>query len=68
MSARELSESEVRSMTERLERIYKKKFEVSVRLDPAFIGGVRIEMGDRRIDGTVAGRLEELTRSLFAQN
>lgn len=67
-TARELPESELRSMVERLEQLYKKKFEVTVRRDPSLIGGVRIAMGDRLIDGTVAGRLEELSRTLFAHN
>jgi F-type H+-transporting ATPase subunit delta len=66
-SARDLSSEEVRSLVERLERVYGKKFEATVRQDPQLIGGVRIAMGDRVIDGSVAGRLEELTRTLFAQ-
>lgn len=67
-SARELPESELRSLVDRLERVYGKKFDAEVRVDPSLIGGVRITMGDRRIDGTVAGRLEELSRTLFAHN
>jgi F-type H+-transporting ATPase subunit delta len=67
-TARELSGDELKAMVARLERTYNKKFEASVKLDPSLIGGVRIAMGDRMIDGSVSGRLEELTRSLFASN
>jgi F-type H+-transporting ATPase subunit delta len=67
-TARELSKAELDAMVARLEQTYGKKFEASVTLDPSLIGGVRIAMGDRVIDGSVAGRLEELTRSLFASN
>jgi F-type H+-transporting ATPase subunit delta len=67
-SAREIAPGELSALVEKLERAYGKKFEASVKLDPALIGGVRIAMGDRVIDGSVAGRLEELTRTLFASN
>lgn len=67
-TARDLPEQELRALVERVESLYKKKFDVTVRHDPSLIGGVRIAMGDRVIDGTVAGRLEELSRTLFAQN
>ncbi|MDP9025462.1 MAG: ATP synthase F1 subunit delta [Candidatus Eremiobacteraeota bacterium] len=67
-TARVLPQTELTTMVERLEHVYGKKFDVSVRHDASLIGGVRIMMGDRRIDGTVAGRLEELARNLFAHN
>ena len=65
-SARKLTRDELHALVERLERIYAKKFDVTQIVDPRMIGGVRILMGDRRIDGTVAGRLEALSRTLFA--
>lgn len=66
-SARELPADELRSIVGRLEKLYGKKFAVTQRVQPGLIGGVRILMGDRRVDGTVEGRLEELSRTLFAR-
>ncbi len=67
-SARKLDRDELGVLVERLERIYGKKFRVTETVDPALIGGVRIMMGDRRIDGTISGRLDALARELFATN
>jgi F-type H+-transporting ATPase subunit delta len=67
-SAKPLSAEELAATVARLETIYGKKFEVKQVVDPSAIGGVRILMGDRRVDGTVAGRLDTLARSLFARN
>jgi F-type H+-transporting ATPase subunit delta len=66
-SARVLTGDELSSFVARLEKIYGKKFDVTQTVDPELIGGVSIMMGDRRIDGSVEGRLEELSRTLFAQ-
>jgi F-type H+-transporting ATPase subunit delta len=37
---------------------------LNVVVDPAVMGGVRVEIGDEVIDGTVAGRLTEAGRLL----
>jgi F-type H+-transporting ATPase subunit delta len=63
-SARALDAAEYRDLIERLERLYGKKFEVTQRVDADLIGGLRLLMGDRRIDATVAGRLDALARQL----
>jgi F-type H+-transporting ATPase subunit delta len=67
-SAQPLSKDELEKTVARLQALYSKKFEVRQVVDPNVIGGVRILMGDRRIDGTVAGRLDTLARTLFASN
>ncbi len=68
VSAKQLDASELASLVGGLEKAYGKKFDVTQAVDPSLIGGVRVTMGDRRLDGSVAGRLEELSRELFAQN
>ncbi len=65
-SAKALTDVELSALVSRLETLYAKKFDVTQRVDANLIGGVRVTMGDRRIDGSVSGRLEELTRTLFA--
>ena len=57
-----------RDIVTRLEKRYGTQFEVTQRVDPDVIGGLRLTLGDRRIDGTVAGRLDELSRGLFASS
>jgi F-type H+-transporting ATPase subunit delta len=67
-SARELGEGELKALIAQLEHRYGKKFEVTRVVDPSVIGGVRILMGDRRIDATIAGRLDALARELSTSN
>jgi F-type H+-transporting ATPase subunit delta len=66
-SARPLERAEYASLIERLERLYGKRFEVAQVIDPSLIGGLRIMMGDRRIDATISGRLNSLARDLAQQ-
>lgn len=67
-SARPLDGPELDALVARLSRNQRKAFEVTARVEPALLGGVRITMGGRRVDGTVAGRLDELARELFTEN
>jgi len=68
VSARALGPGELDAIVARLGRLYGKTFDVTARTDPTLLGGVRITMGDRRIDGSLAGRFDELARELFARN
>lgn len=63
-SARPLDRTERARLIARLEAVYGKKFEVTEVLDPSLIAGVRIMMGDRRLDDSIAGRLDALAREL----
>ena len=63
-SARALSPGEFDAIVERLAQAYRTKFDVTQSVDPDLIGGVRITMGDKRADGTIAGRLDDIARLL----
>jgi F-type H+-transporting ATPase subunit delta len=63
-SARTLDRAEYARLVERFEAHYQKKFEVTEIVNPELIGGLRIMIGDRRIDATISGRLNALAREL----
>lgn len=63
-SARPLAAADRTRLLAQLEAIYRKKFEVTEVVNPSLIGGLRIVMGDRRIDATISGRLNALARDL----
>jgi len=63
-SARPLSQGDLDALVAKLAAAYKTSFDVTQNVDPELIGGVRITMGDKRIDGTIAGRLDDLARML----
>ncbi|MGP6155943.1 MAG: ATP synthase F1 subunit delta [Vulcanimicrobiaceae bacterium] len=64
VSARPLGQDEIDRIVTRLSRVNGAHYEVAVRVDPRLLGGVRITMGDRSIDGSIAGRLDNLAREL----
>jgi F-type H+-transporting ATPase subunit delta len=60
VSARPLEKSELDALVQRLAAAYRTTFDVTQSVDPSLIGGIRITMGDRQIDGTIAGRLDDI--------
>ncbi|MDR2538250.1 MAG: ATP synthase F1 subunit delta [Bifidobacteriaceae bacterium] len=47
-----------------LEQKYGRNVEVAITVDPALIGGVKIQIGSDFVDGTVLGKLEEFSNEL----
>jgi F-type H+-transporting ATPase subunit delta len=64
ISARPLAQADLDALVAKLTAAFKTPFDVTQTVDPDLIGGVRIMMGDKLIDGTIAGRLDDLARML----
>ncbi len=63
-TAFELSDDEARSIVEQIERASGRKVEATRSVDPELIGGLVLQAGTRRVDASVRGRLERLSREL----
>jgi F-type H+-transporting ATPase subunit b len=64
VSALPLSEKEQAAIRADLRQKIGAQAEVAFRVDPAILGGLKIRVGDRVIDGTMAGRLAGLRQSM----
>jgi F-type H+-transporting ATPase subunit delta len=62
--ARELPAAEVQRLQGLLARQYGRPVQLNVVVDPQVMGGLKVEIGDDVIDGTVASRLDEARRRL----
>lgn len=63
-TAVELTDEQTSRLVAGLARVYGRQVAVHVLVDPGLRGGLRVRVGDEVIDGSVAGRLEELRRRL----
>ena len=63
-SAITLSDQQQRRLADALTRIYRRDITLHLEVDPGLVGGLVIQVGDEVIDGSVAGRLDELGRRL----
>lgn len=57
-----LSEAQEQRLTSTLSRIYGREISVSVDVDPTVLGGLRVQVGDDVIDGSIAGRIDDIQR------
>ena len=65
-SAFELTESQLAELVQRLEKRTGRKVRTQVRVDRALIGGVRVVLGDKVIDGSARAQLAALETALKA--
>ncbi len=62
--AQPLSASDRERLSAALRRQYEREIQLNVVVDPDVIGGIRVEIGDDIIDGTVASKLNDARRAL----
>ena len=63
-TAYELSDKEAQSIVETIEKASGRTVEATRSVDPSLIGGIVLEVGSFRADGSVRGRLERLRHEL----
>lgn len=62
--ARELTEAERARLEQALSTQYGRPVHLNIEVDPSLLGGMRVEIGDDVIDGTVVSRLDDARRRL----
>ena len=60
----ELSDEEAKSIVQTIEKASGRKVEATRSVDPSLIGGIVLQIGSHRADGSVRGRLERLRHQL----
>ena len=63
-TAYELSEKEASSIVATIEKASGRTIEATRAVDPSLIGGIVLQVGSHRADGSVRGRLERLRHEL----
>jgi F-type H+-transporting ATPase subunit delta len=61
-----LEPSELADLARRLSLVYKRKIVPEAKVAPELLGGIIVQVGDRYVDGSVSGKLEEVRRHLLA--
>ena len=59
-----LDGEQVQRLQRALSRIYNRAVQITVVLDPTVVGGIRVQVGDEVVDGTILRRLQEAERAL----
>jgi F-type H+-transporting ATPase subunit delta len=68
ITARTLDADLAKALREALEQRTRKTVVLNQRVDPEAIGGIRVNLGDFVVDGTIRRGLSDMRRSLVASN
>ena len=68
-SVRELSNEEQKQLELTLaKRFNKHAIQLENKLDPSIIGGIRVQMGNTIVDGSIKGKLKRIEREIVTAN
>ena len=59
-----LDDKQKAALKEKLKKISGKDIELKVKVDPEVLAGLRVELEGKQLDGTVQGRLSDVSRKL----
>ena len=65
-SAVAMTDAQVKSLHEKLEKLTGKTIDLKTKVDPAVLGGIRLDIEGTELDGTVQNRLATLRRNIAA--
>ncbi len=63
-SAVALTDAQLKALGEKLEKTSGKKIRLITKLDPRVLAGIRVEIDGMQLDGTVAGRMSRMDKTL----
>jgi F-type H+-transporting ATPase subunit delta len=64
ISAQPVTDEQLGALVARLEATHQRRIRAKVEVDPGLIGGIRIVVGDKVIDATVRGQLDQMAAAL----
>ena len=63
-SAVKLKEEQMEALKGKLEKVSGKKIHLTQKTDPTVLAGLRVEMEGKQLDGTVQGRISDISKKL----
>lgn len=67
-TAFELDESTINLIVKTLKNKLKRKIDYAVIINPKLIGGIKIRIDDKEIDGTIEGKLKNMKKDINFKN